>query len=107
MSKSIVVATTSLLMVFLSMSGDKAIAQQKTQDRKANAAKIGNADMLGVQEVGLKSWEPQPKELPDPEEISVDLPNQIKLTPGPEKPNNPPDQEDHRGIQVKVLNPDP
>lgn len=107
MSKSIVAVTTSLFMVLLSMGGDKAIAQQKTQNQKANAAKVGNADMLGVQEVGLESWPSKPQERPNPKEINVDLPPDVKLTPGPEKPNNPPDQEDHRGIQVKVLNPDP
>jgi|GEM_PF-6047806 len=107
MSKSIVVVTTSLLMVCLTMGGSKAIAQQKVSNPKANTAKNGNAETLGVQEVGIQSWETEPQELPEPEEISVDLPNQVKLTPGPEKPNNPPDQEDHRGIQVKILNPDP
>lgn len=107
MTKSIAVVTTSLLMVCLTMGGNMAIAQQQAQNQKANTAKTGNAEALGVQEVGIQSWEPESQELPKPEEISVDLPNQVKLTPGPEKPNNPPDQEDHRGVQVKVLNPDP
>lgn len=107
MPQSIVVATTSLLMVCLTMGGSKAIAQQKVQSPKTDTAKTGNADTLGVQEVGIQSWEPEPQAPAKPEEISVDLPSQVKLTPGPAKPNNPPDQEDHRGIQVEVLNPDP
>lgn len=106
MSKSIVVITTLLLMAVMSVgSNHHAIAQQNTQPRKAKAAKVGNAAMLGVQEVGLQSWQPQPKQLPEPEEISVGLPPQVKLTPGPEKPANAPENEDHRGVQVKVLNP--
>lgn len=96
---------TTLLMVVLSMGGENAMAQQRRQNRQSASSKTGNAKTLGVQEVGIRSWQPQPKQLPEPQEISIGIPPQVELTPGPDKPGDIPEQEDHRGIQVKVLNP--
>lgn len=104
MFKSTFVYTTAL-MVLLSMGGGSAEAQQRRQNQQAASSKPSDAEILGVQEVGLRAWQPQPKQLPEPEEISVDLPPQVKLTPGPDKPGDIPENEDHEGIQVKVLNP--
>lgn len=96
---------TTLLMVVLSMGGENAMAQQRRQNRPSTSSKTGNAKTLGVQEVGIRSWQPQPKQLPEPQEISIGIPPQVELTPGPDKPGDIPENEDHRGIQVKVLNP--
>lgn len=96
---------TTLLMVVLSMGGENAMAQQRGQNRPSASSKTGDAKTLGVQEVGIRSWQPQPKQLPEPQEISIGIPLQVELTPGPDKPGDIPENEDHRGIQVKVLNP--
>lgn len=96
---------TTLLMVVLSMGGEDAMAQKRGQNRQSASSKTGDAKALGVQEVGIRSWQPQPKQLPEPQELSIGLPPQVELTPGPNKPGEIPEQEDHRGIQVKVLNP--
>lgn len=96
---------TTVLMVLLSMGGNHADAQHSGQKRQSASSKTSNAAALGVQEVGLRSWQPQPKQLPEPQELSVGLPPQVKLTPGPDKPGEVPENEDHHGIQVKVLNP--
>ncbi|MGR3274841.1 hypothetical protein ACSYAD_06980 [Acaryochloris marina NIES-2412] len=96
---------TTLLMVVLSMGGENAMAQQRGQNRPSASSKTGDAKTLGVQEVGIQSWQPQPKQLPEPQEISIGIPPQVELTPGPDKPGDIPENEDHRGIQVKVLNP--
>lgn len=96
---------TTLLMVVLSMGGENAMAQQRGQNRPSASSKTGNAKTLGVQEVGIRSWQPQPKQLPEPQEISIGIPPQVELTPGPDKPGDIPENEDHQGIQVKVLNP--
>ncbi|WP_299402960.1 hypothetical protein [Acaryochloris sp. IP29b_bin.148] len=103
MFKSTLVYITAFT-VLISIGGEYAKAQQRQQEGQISP-KAGDAQVLGVQEVGLRSWQPQPKQLPEPQEINVGLPPQVKLTPGPEKPGGVPDNEDHDGIQVKVLNP--
>jgi hypothetical protein len=105
MLRSTSVLITIMLTVLLSIGGERAVAQQKNQSRKVNPAPAGNAKALGVQEVDLKSWRPQPKQLPTPEEVKVGLPPQVQLAPGPQKPGKLPEQEDHRGVQVEMLNP--
>ncbi|WP_299484489.1 hypothetical protein [Acaryochloris sp. IP29b_bin.137] len=104
MFKSFFVCST-VLTVLLSLGGEYAGAQQRRQNRPSTSSNPSDAEVLGVQEVGIRAWQPQPKQLPDPQEISVGLPPQVKLTPGPDKPGEVPENEDHRGIQVKVLNP--
>lgn len=104
MFRSTVVFTTTIFMVLL-VGGKGSVAQQQRQDNQVKTAQPGDAAALGVQEVGLQSWQPQPQKLPKPKEISVGAKSQVELTPGPKKPGDLPANEDHRGIQVNVLNP--
>jgi len=95
-------AYTTMFMVLLSVGGEYARAQKKSPI----STKPSDAEILGVQEVGLPAWQPKAQQLPEPEEINVQVPRQVELTPGPNKPGDIPENEDHRGIQVKVINPD-
>jgi hypothetical protein len=96
---------TTMLTVILSFAGESAVAQQKNQSGKVNPSPAGKAKALGVQEVDLKSWRPQPQQFPTPKEVKVGLPPQVQLAPGPRKPGELPEQEDHQGVQVEMLNP--
>ncbi len=104
MFRSTVVLTTTIFMVLLNVGEPGSVAQQR-QDNQVKTAQPGDAAALGVQEVGIEAWQPQPQQLPQPKEISAGATSQVELTPGPKKPGDVPEQEDHRGIQVNVLNP--
>ncbi|NJK41788.1 MAG: hypothetical protein HC934_11445 [Acaryochloridaceae cyanobacterium SU_2_1] len=103
MLKTKFLLTTTLFTLLLALGGEVARSQSRVVQK--NAARPSDAEILGVQEVGLESWRPAPLGLPLPEEIEINVNRKVELAPGPEKPGNLPEYEDHRGIQVKVDNP--